>query len=68
MRRAVVTGAGGFLGSQMVRKLKEEGYWVRGVSRSLPQYSETLSDEFLCLNLLDEKKLSKRLKPLRWQH
>ena len=31
MKKAIVLGAGGFIGSHMVKRLKEEGYWVRGV-------------------------------------
>ncbi len=31
MKRALVCGAGGFIGGHLVKKLKKEGYWVRGV-------------------------------------
>ncbi|MBU2634608.1 MAG: NAD-dependent epimerase/dehydratase family protein [Nanoarchaeota archaeon] len=51
MKRAVVCGAGGFVGSHLVEKLKKEGYWVRGVGRSHPKFSETKADEFKILDL-----------------
>ena len=47
MKTALVLGAGGFIGSHMVRRLKSEGYWVRGVDVKLPEFSETLADEFV---------------------
>jgi len=50
-RRATVTGAGGFIGHHMVRYLKAEGYWVRGVDIKAPQYEETGADEFELLDL-----------------
>lgn len=46
MKRALVLGAGGFIGSHMVKRLKSEGYWVRGVDLKYPEYSPTLADEF----------------------
>jgi len=52
--RALVTGAGGFIGHHLVKYLKEQGYWVRGVDRKLPQYAASGADEF---RLLDLRKL-----------
>lgn len=49
--KILVCGAGGFVGSHLVRFLKEKGYWVRGVDIKYPKYSETLADEFLILDL-----------------
>jgi nucleoside-diphosphate-sugar epimerase len=46
-KTALVFGAGGFIGSHMVRRLKSEGYWVRGVDLKHPDFSETLADEFI---------------------
>lgn len=43
---ALVCGAGGFIGSHMVERLKEEGYWVRGVDLKYPEFSPTQADEF----------------------
>ncbi len=51
MKRALVLGAGGFIGHHMVTRLKREGYWVRGADLKYPEYSETLADEFLILDL-----------------
>lgn len=51
MRRAVVCGAGGFIGSHLVKWLKEEGYWVRGVDLKLPEFGPTAADDFQLLDL-----------------
>tara|TARA_R110002073_G_scaffold123234_1_gene266703 strand:+ start:224 stop:1237 length:1014 start_codon:yes stop_codon:yes gene_type:complete len=50
-RTALVLGAGGFIGSHMVKRLKSEGYWVRGVDLKLPEYSDSLADEFYLKDL-----------------
>ncbi|MGH2739325.1 MAG: NAD-dependent epimerase/dehydratase family protein [Actinomycetota bacterium] len=50
-KRAVVAGAGGFLGHHLVRRLKAVGYWVRGVDVKPPQYVESAADEFNTLDL-----------------
>ena len=47
MKTALVLGAGGFIGSHMVKRLKLEGYWVRGVDLKHPDFSETAADEFI---------------------
>ena len=52
-KTALVCGAGGFIGSHMVRRLKDEGYWVRGVDVKSPEYSDTAADEFISGNLTD---------------
>jgi GDP-D-mannose 3',5'-epimerase len=49
--RVTVTGAGGFIGSHLVRYLKDKGYWVRGVDVKYPEYSDTAADEFEILDL-----------------
>ena len=38
-KTALVLGAGGFIGSHMVRRLRDDGYWVRGVDLTSPEYS-----------------------------
>lgn len=51
MRRALVCGAGGFIGGHLVKKLKREGCWVRGVDIKEHEFAETQADEFLLLDL-----------------
>ena len=46
-KKALVLGAGGFIGSHMVKRLKSEGYWVRGVDLKRPEFSDTRADEFI---------------------
>jgi nucleoside-diphosphate-sugar epimerase len=58
-KTALVCGAGGFIGSHMVRKLKSEGYWVRGVDVKLPEYSKTAADEFILGNLTNPQFVEK---------
>jgi GDP-D-mannose 3', 5'-epimerase len=50
-KRALVTGAGGFIGYHMVNFLKAEGYWVRGVDIESPEYEPTQADDFQLLDL-----------------
>lgn len=49
--RVLVTGAGGFIGHHLVNRLKEEGYWVRGVDLKEPEFEPTAADEFQLLDL-----------------
>jgi len=49
--RILVTGAGGFIGHHLVKRLKQEGYWVRGVDIKPPEYEDTAADEFQILDL-----------------
>lgn len=53
MRKALVLGAGGFIGSHMVKRLKLEGFWVRGVDLKYPEFSKTEADEFIIGDLRD---------------
>lgn len=53
MKRALVCGAGGFIGSHLVKRLKKEGYWVRGVDLKFPRYAETEADDFMIGDLRD---------------
>ena len=50
-KTALVLGAGGFIGSHMVKRLRSEGYWVRGVDVKRPEFSETEANEFIVTNL-----------------
>ena len=54
MKTALVLGAGGFIGSHMVKRLKKEGYWVRGVDLKRPEFSDTEADEFIQGDLRDK--------------
>lgn len=47
MKKAVVCGAGGFIGSHLVKRLVAESYWVRGVDIKLPEFSGTQAHEFI---------------------
>jgi len=53
MKKALVCGAGGFIGSHLVKRLKSEGYWVRGVDLKHPEFSKTFADEFYIADLRD---------------
>ena len=55
MKTALVLGAGGFIGSHMVKRLRADGYWVRGVDLKYPEFSETESNEFVCMDLTDRE-------------
>ena len=52
-KTALVLGAGGFIGSHMVKRLKSEGYWVRGVDLKYPEFSGSAADEFVQGDLRD---------------
>jgi nucleoside-diphosphate-sugar epimerase len=52
-KTALVLGAGGFIGSHMVKRLKSEGYWVRGVDLHYPEFSSTHAHEFVTGDLRD---------------
>ena len=47
MKKALVCGAGGFIGGHLVKRLKEEGYWVRGIDLKENEYGNTDSDDFV---------------------
>lgn len=53
MKRALVCGAGGFIGGHMVKRLKEEGYWVRGVDIKEHEFSNLPADDFIIGDLRD---------------
>ena len=52
-KTALVLGAGGFIGSHMVKRLRNEGYWVRGVDLKYPEFSDTEANEFIIGDLRD---------------
>lgn len=49
--RILVTGAGGFIGHHLVKRLKKDGYWVRGVDIKHPEYEASAADDFQILDL-----------------
>jgi GDP-D-mannose 3',5'-epimerase len=51
LKRALVCGAGGFIGGHLVKKLKRIGYWVRGVDFKEHEFCASAADEFLLLDL-----------------
>ena len=53
MKKALVCGAGGFIGSHLVKRLKKEGFWVRGVDLKSPQFDESEADDFVTGDLRD---------------
>ena len=59
MKKAVVFGAGGFIGSHMVTRLKDEGFWVRGVDLKNPDFSDSTADEFIVGDLRDPNVVAK---------
>lgn len=54
MKTALVCGAGGFIGGHLVKRLKEEGFWVRGVDLKYNEFSETQADDFVIADLRDQ--------------
>ena len=51
MKTALVCGAGGFIGGHLVTRLRQDGYWVRGVDQKEPEFGPTSAHEFLCADL-----------------
>lgn len=54
MKKALVCGAGGFIGGHLVKRLKKEGFWVRGVDLQYHEFTETLADDFVIGDLRDQ--------------
>ena len=55
MRKALVLGAGGFIGSHLVKSLKNQGFYVRGVDLKLPEHWDTHADQFIIGDLRDRR-------------
>jgi GDP-D-mannose 3',5'-epimerase len=53
LKRTLVMGAGGFIGSHLVKRLKAEGVWVRGADLKRPEFAPTAADDFLVGDLRD---------------
>ena len=50
---ALVCGAGGFIGSHLVKDLKKNGFWVRGIDLKYPEFDKTVADDFIIGDLRD---------------
>ena len=61
MKKALVLGAGGFIGSHMVKRLKSEGYFVRGIDLKYPEFSPTSADEFFIRDLRNRLRVQESL-------
>lgn len=61
MKKALVCGAGGFIGGHLVTYLKNKGYWVRGVDIKYPEFKRTNADEFIILDLRGRSNCRKAL-------
>ena len=61
MKRALVCGAGGFIASHLVKRLKADGYWVRGVDLKRPEFSPSAADEFHIKDLRDPEQCRQAL-------
>ena len=64
MKAALICGAGGFIGGHLVHRLKQDGFWVRGVDRVMHPFAESEADDFalgdlrdprFCLDVLDRE-------------
>ncbi len=69
MKKALVCGAGGFVGGHLAKRLKNDGLWVRGIDLKFPEYSETAADDFIigdlrnqdtCRSALDTRSAGRR--------
>ena len=63
MKTSLVLGAGGFIGSHMVQRLKDEGHWVRGVDLKYPEFAPSAADDFVIADLRDRSVFQSLLLP-----
>ena len=62
MKKVLVLGAGGFIGSHLVKKLKEQGCWIRGVDLKYPEYETSVADDFVIRDLRDPRNVESVIK------
>ncbi|TSC92877.1 MAG: NAD-dependent epimerase/dehydratase [Candidatus Berkelbacteria bacterium Licking1014_7] len=62
MKKALVAGGGGFIGGHLIKRLKKEGYWVRGVDIKKHEFAKNVADEFKILDLRIRENCAKALK------
>jgi GDP-D-mannose 3',5'-epimerase len=60
-KKVLVCGAGGFIGSHLVKRLKNENYWVRGVDLKHPEFTPTVADEYHILDLREPNNCDKAI-------
>lgn len=65
MERVLVCGAGGFIGSHLVKRLKADGHWVRGVDLKRPEFAPTEADEFILGDLRDVAAVSEAVRGVK---
>jgi nucleoside-diphosphate-sugar epimerase len=63
MKKILVCGAGGFIGSHLVNSLKQNGHYVIGADLKYPLYNKTLADEFYTVDLRNQQLVEKLLSP-----
>ena len=68
VQRALVAGAGGFIGGHLVEHLANEGFWVRGVDVQEPQFRATAADEFVVADLRDRAECDRALAGVEFDH
>ena len=61
MKKILVLGAGGFIGSHLVKRLKNDGHWVRGVDLKLPEFSDSAANDFIIGDLCNKSIIKKAL-------
>ena len=65
-KRILVCGAGGFIGGHLVKRLKAEGFRVRGADIKRHEYSKSTADDFLLVDLCESIYVSSALREARW--
>ena len=68
VKRAVVCGAGGFIGGHLVERLSNEGFWVRGVDVTKPHFRASAADEFVLADLREPDECSRVLEGANFEH
>jgi GDP-D-mannose 3', 5'-epimerase len=63
MKKVLVCGAGGFIGSHLVRSLKAQGHYVVGADLKRPEFSTTVADEFYQIDLRNQRQVTKLITP-----
>lgn len=58
MKKVLVCGAGGFIGTHLVSSLKAQGHYVIGADLKYPEYTKTMADQFYQYDLRDQKQVS----------